>query len=267
MSDVVLYTKEDHVAIIKLNRPEKRNALSSALLARFGEHLETASRDHDVHVVVIEAAGEKAFTGGFDLKESMENNITDIVERRADTQSEIDLFKKLWYHPKPIVCAVQGWCIGGGNTISFLSDMIIASDDATFGNPEILLGFTIEIPIEVWKMPFNKAMEWTMMSKTFTAEEMREMGVVNEVVPFAQLHDRAMEVARRIAQVPTDSMVMLKHTFRKVMDIRGFANTVDFAAEMFNLSRTHMQRGEMSKLRDDISKGGLKSALDSRYGR
>ena len=195
----------------------------------------------------------------------MENYITDIVERRADTQSEVEFFKYLWYLPKPVISAVQGYCIGGGITISLMSDLIIAADNAAFGNPEIVLGYTPEIPVELWKLPMNKAMEWYFESKYFSAEELREIGVVNEVVPFDQLWARAMEVARLVAKVPAESMGMMKYCIRKVYDLRGFANSLDFTAEMFNLSRTNMQKKDMQGFKASIESGGLKSALNERY--
>ena len=137
---VILDEKQDNIGIITLNRPDKRNALNTELLNGLGDYLHQANDDPEVKVIVIRGAGEKAFTAGFDLKESMNNNITDIVERRADTQHELDFFRYLWYLPKPVISAVQGYCIGGGNTIALMSDLIIAADNATFGNPEIVLG-------------------------------------------------------------------------------------------------------------------------------
>lgn len=262
---VILYEKKDNIGIITLNRPEKRNALNSAMIQGLGDYLHQAADDPEVKVILIRGAGEKAFTAGFDLKESMENDITDIVERRADTQSEVEFFKYLWYLPKPVISAVQGYCIGGGITISLMSDLIIAADNAAFGNPEIVLGYTPEIPVELWKLPMNKAMEWYFESKYFSAEELREIGVVNEVVPFDQLWARAMEVARLVAKVPAESMGMMKYCIRKVYDLRGFANSLDFTAEMFNLSRTNMQKKDMQGFKASIESGGLKSALNERY--
>ena len=262
---LVLYEVKDSVAVITLNRAEKRNALNAEMIDLLSQHLHTASEDKEVKAIVIRGAGEKAFTAGFDLKESMENNITDIVERRKDTQTEIDFFKYLWYLPKPIICAVQGYCIGGGNMIALMSDLVVAADNATFGNPEMLLGYLPEIPIEVWKLPPNKAMEWYLESKYYTAQEMREMGVVSEVVPFDQLEARAMAIAMQAAKIPAESMGMLKEGVRRIYDICGFSNSIDYFAEMFNLARTNMQKKEMGDFRNDISSGGLKSALNSRY--
>ena len=262
---VVLYEKIEDIAVITLNRPEKRNALNSETIHLLDTFLHQADEDSQVHVIVIRGAGEKAFTAGFDLKEAMGNNITDIVERRADTQGELDFFKYLWYLKKPIISAVQGYCIGGGNMIALMSDLVIAADNASFGNPEMLLGYLPEIPIELWKLPFNKAVEWYFESKYFSAEEMREMGVVSEVVPFENLETHTIEVAQRIAKVPAESMAMLKHGIRKVYDIKGFSNSIDYFAEMFNLARVNMQQKEMGEFKNSIENGGLKSALNERY--
>ena len=262
---LVLYEVNDSIAVITLNRAEKRNALNAEMIDLMSKYLHMANDDQSVRAIVIRGAGEKAFTAGFDLKESMENNITDIAERRQDTRTEIEFFKYLWYLPKPVICAVQGYCVGGGDMIALMSDLIVAADNATFGNPEMLLGYLPEIPIEVWKLPANKAMEWYLESKYYAAEEMREMGVVSEVVPFEQLMDRTMAIAKQAAKIPAESMKMLKEGVRHIYDIRGFSNSVDYFAEMFNLARTNMQQKDMGDFRNDISSGGLKSALNSRY--
>lgn len=262
---VLLYEKHGEIAKIILNRPEKRNALNAAMLKGIDASLDKAADDDGVKVLILCAAGEKAFTAGFDLKESMDNNITDIVERRKDTKSEIDFFMKLWRFPKPVIASVQGYCIGGGNTMSFMSDMIIAADNAQFGNPEMLLGYVPQIPIELWKMPFNKLREWFYLSKYYTAQELRDMGVVNEVVPYANLEERTMEIARQVAKVPADSMQMTKYALNKAYELQGLTHTIDFVSEMFNLGRTHMQQNEMAKFRDSMNKGGLKAALDEQY--
>lgn len=151
----LLYEKQGMIAKIIINRPEKRNALNSAVIHGIDEALKQAAEDPKVRVVILGGAGEKAFTAGFDLKEAMEHNITGVVERREDTSEEIKFFMRMWNFPKPIVAAIQGYCIGGGITLAMLSDMVIASEDASFGNPEIILGYVPEFPMEVWKMPFN----------------------------------------------------------------------------------------------------------------
>ncbi len=228
-------------------------------------YLHEAEADSEVRVILIRAAGERAFTAGFDLNETVANNINDVPSRRADTKSEVDFFMYMWNLPKPVISAVQGYCIGGGITISMMSDMIIAADNARFGNPEVRLGYTMEIPMEFWKMPMNKAVEWFYLSRYFSADELAEMGVVNKVVPAAELWEKSMEIAAEIAKVPPQSMRIMKENIRKIYDIRGLSNTVAYTAEMFNLNRMRMQMEEMAQFGKDLNEGGLRTALDSRY--
>ena len=262
----LLYEKQGMIAKIIINRPEKRNALNSAVIHGIDEALKQAAEDPKVRVVILGGAGEKAFTAGFDLKEAMEHNITGVVERRKDTSEEIKFFMRMWNFPKPIVAAIQGYCIGG-ITLAMLSDMVIASEDASFGNPEIILGYVPEFPMEVWKMPFNKVREFFYLSKFFTAAEMRDMNVVNQVVPYENLEETAMAVANRIAQIPPESAKIIKYSLNKCYELQGFRSTIDFVSEMFNLGRIHMQTTGVDEFRSDIAEGGLTTALKKQYGK
>lgn len=264
MSDL-LYEKTGRIAKIIINRPEKRNAINGAVIKGIAESLDRAEADDEVRAVVLCGAGEKAFTAGFDLKETMEHNITDIVERRADTSEEVEFFMRMWRFSKPIVCKVQGYCIGGGITLAMLCDMVIASEDASFGNPEIVMGFIPEFPIEIWKMPFNKVREFYFMGKYYTAKEMEAMNAVNKVVPYEELEAETMRTAERMAQIPAESMKMMKYSLNKCYELCGLRSTIDFAAEMFNLGRTHMQLTQVDEFRNDIANGGLKTALNKQY--
>lgn len=264
MSDL-LYEKTGRIAKIIINRPEKRNAINGAVIKGIAESLDRAEADDEVRAVVLCGAGEKAFTAGFDLKETMEHNITDIVERRADTSEEVEFFMRMWRFSKPIVCKVQGYCIGGGITLAMLCDMVIASEDASFGNPEIVMGFIPEFPIEIWKMPFNKVREFYFMGKYYTAKEMEAMNAVNKVVPYEELEAETMRTAERMAQIPAESMKMMKYSLNKCYELCGLRDTIDFAAEMFNLGRTHMQLTQVDEFRNDIANGGLKTALNKQY--
>lgn len=261
----VIYEKCGSIAKVILNRPEKRNAISGEMLQLLDGMFHNAAADPEVKAVILSAAGDKAFTAGHDLKESMNNNITDIVERRADTKSEIDFFMRLWDFNKPIIAAVQGYCVGAGILLSFTADLIVAAEDATFGHPQWKLGYIPDYPIEMWKMPFNKMVELCFMSKFFSARELADMGVVNFVVPSDKLEEKTLEVANQVARMPDYSLQIMKESMHKCFDIRGFRHTVNFSSEMFNLARTHMQLTQVDEFRDDIANGGLKSALNKKY--
>ena len=264
MADFI-YEKQGNIARFIMNRPEKRNAINGEIMRGLDESLAKAAADSDVKVVILSSTGDKAFTAGFDLTESMEHNITDIVERRADSRVEVEMLMRVWNFDKPIISAVQGYCIGAGVILSLLGDLIVAADDASFGELEAMLGFVPEIPIEMWKLPFNKMNEWFYMSKYYSAQEMAQMGVVNFVVPYADLEKETLSVAERVSKIPSYSMQMMKHSIRKCCDICGFSNTVNLSMEMFNLARTHMQLTQMEEFKDDIKKGGLRAALDKKY--
>lgn len=264
MSEII-YEKNGEIAKVVLNRPEKRNAISGTMLRELDSAFLKAGADPEIKAVILAAKGDKAFTAGHDLKESMDHDITDIVERRADTKDEIDFFLRLWDFNKPVIAAVQGYCIGAGILLSFTCDLIVASEDAVFGHPQWKLGYIPDYPIESWKMPFNKMVELCFMSKFFSAREMADMGVVNFVVSREELEEKAMETAGRVAKVPAYSMQMMKESLHKCFDLRGFRDTVNFSAEMFNLARSHMQLTQLSDFRNDIASGGLRAALDKKY--
>lgn len=263
--DVVLYEKKEGIGVITLNRPKKLNALSAELLELLQKYMHEAGDDPEVKVIVLRAAGEKAFTAGFDLNETVDNNIVDVVARRADTRHEVEFFMYMWYLPKPIIASVQGYCIGGGLQLCDVSDLVIAADNATFGNPENLLGYTCQMSVDMFKLPLNKLTEWLFLSKYFSAEELREVGYVNEVVPLDKLEERTMEIAQQVAKIPAESMAIMKETLRMCYDMRGLTNTMRLTAETYNLNRLRMQQNEAASFGKDVQAGGLSAALKDRY--
>ena len=139
--NALLYEQIGKVVKLTINRPAKRNAMNHAVIQGLHDAFDKIAADDSVSVVVIGGAGEKAFTAGFDLKESANSNITDVMERRADTHNENALWMKMWNLHKPIITMIHGYTIGGGITIAMLSDMVFAaSEGLTLGNPEVVLG-------------------------------------------------------------------------------------------------------------------------------
>jgi len=258
---IVLYEKQNHIARIILNRPEARNAINHALVIRLGELLDEAARDTDVHVVVISATGEKAFCAGFDLKESISNPIVDVSARRADSTFELDTWLKIWKMPKPVIASVQGYCIGGGLHLAFVCDLLLAADNAQFGEPEVAFSYIPDILIEPWKMPFNKARELLYLGEFMSAEELHRIGVVNRLFPLANLEEETMKIAKRLADMPRETMAMLKVQMNKTYEIKGFYNAMEYAAEMFNLCRINQVQQE-SEFNQIVKERGLKEALE-----
>ncbi|MDO4581297.1 MAG: enoyl-CoA hydratase/isomerase family protein [Bacillota bacterium] len=257
----ILYEKQDQIAIITMNRPEKRNAINVAMIGDICEALTKAAADPEVDLVIIAGAGEKSFTAGFDLKEAVEVDTDDPQQTREGALSESRLFQQILYFPKPTIAQVQGYCIGAGNWIAMACDMIVASDDATFGQPEILLGFSPEFPIEMWKMPYNKMNEWLFTGKYYTVQEMEQMGVVNQVVPFADLSQATLALAEQVLKVERGTMRYMKHTISQCFDLRGMRNTMNFAPEVFIQALLYRQKTLAEEFNANVKSVGLTGAL------
>lgn len=260
----LLYEQSGRVVKLTINRPEKRNAMNHAVIQGLHDALDKIADDDSVSVVVIGGAGEKAFTAGFDLKESAGENIVDVMDRRADTRNETVLWKKMWNLHKPIITMIHGYTIGGGITIAMLSDMVFAAEEGLkLGNPEVALGYISNFPISPYKMPFNKARELCLLGNFWNAQDLKEAGLVNKIFPYEKLEEETMKIAQRIAETPLFSLSMMKQEMNKIYENMGFFNTVDYAAEMFNLCRIHMNT--TTNFSKDIQEKGLKHTIDTKY--
>lgn len=259
-TDVLLYEHNEHIARIVLNRPRVRNAINAEMTEQLIKALDRAAQDEDVYAVIITGAGEKAFSAGFDLKESLGSPITNVPERRENTRTELGAWMKIWDMHKPVIAAVQGYCVGGALHLALMCDLIIAADNAQFGEPEIAFSYIPDVLIEPFKLPPTLARELVYLGEYIPAQRMYDVGAVNRVVPLATLQEDAMSVARRIAGMPREAMRMLKHQFNKAYEIMGIKDSMEFAAELFNMCRIYQAQSE-TKFNEIANKQGLKEAL------
>lgn len=258
--EVLLYEKVGKVGKVILNRPKVRNALNHALSSNLGDFMRKADADPDTNVIVLCAAGEKAFTAGFDLKESIGSPIVDVPERRENSLMELNNWRAIWECKKPVICAVQGYCIGGGVWMAMLSDLIIAADNAQFGEPELKYSYANDVLPEPWKMTMNRVKQFLYLGDFWSAEQMKEAGVVNFVVPAAELEEKTMELANKLADMPAQAMQILKYEINQTYELMGMHQAQKFAAEMFNLCRIH-QVQEQAEFNKIVNEQGLKAAM------
>ena len=197
--ETILVDRRDRVAIITINRPEKRNALNIQTRAEGAAILDELRNDDSIRVVIFTGAGDKAFIAGADIAEFAGRSA---LQQRA-IMMERGLFNAIDTFPKPVIAMVNGYCLGGGCELALACDIRIASDTASFGQPEINLGIipggggTQRLPRLVGE---GKAMEMILTGEIIKAEEAFRCGLVNQVVPADQLEARTMEVANRIAE-------------------------------------------------------------------
>jgi enoyl-CoA hydratase len=195
--ELLVVEVEDHVGVVRLNRPEALNALNSRLLEELAEALEELDSAPRVRAVVL-TGSEKAFAAGADVKEMAEKSFVDMfLQDYFDGPSETIMRIR-----KPIIAAVAGYCLGGGCELAMMCDFIIAADTAKFGQPEINLGVipglggTQRLTRFVGK---SKAMEMCLTGRFMDAAEAERCGLVSRVVPAKDLLRDARETAGKIA--------------------------------------------------------------------
>lgn len=182
--------------LVRLNRPKALNALNSTLISELMDALAAFDADPAIGAMVI-TGNERAFAAGADIKEMTDASAVEMLQR--DNISRFDDIRDI---KKPVIAAVSGWCLGGGNELAMSCDMIVASETARFGQPEINIGIipgaggTQRLPRVVGKAI---AMEMVINNRTLTAEEALQFGVVNRVVPVERYLEEALELANEIA--------------------------------------------------------------------
>jgi enoyl-CoA hydratase len=190
----------DGVALVTLDRPEALNALSFGLLARLDAALAALDADDACRVIVITGAGDRAFAAGADVRELRDETPSSL--HAADPFAAVDRVATL---RTPTIAAVRGFALGGGCELAMACDMLIAGDDARFGQPEILIGVipgaggTQRLARAIGKA---RAMELILTGRRIDAAEADRLGLVTAVVPAGETLDRALELAGRIAALP-----------------------------------------------------------------
>jgi methylglutaconyl-CoA hydratase len=203
MSELVT-SLEDDLLILTLNRPEKRNALSFAMLEALEREVERAAVEPAVHAVIITGAGGKAFSAGMDLQLLLEHQASrPSGAQLRKVQAELqDLFNGLERLEKPVVAAVEGACVGGGLELALACDLRVASAEATFGFPEARIGMIPDLggTARLARMVGpGIAKEWIFTARRYPASRARELGLVNEVVTPGSSLEVAKALAREVA--------------------------------------------------------------------
>lgn len=247
-AEYILYEKpEDGVARIVLNRPEAANAQDTQFLYELNAAFDRAAREDDVRVIILAANG-KHFSSGHDIRERDHHDnqerytpvTTNWQHRRSGAEGRMSReeelytgFSERWRNlPKVTIAAVQGKCISGGLMLCWPCDLIIASDDAQFQEVTVAMGIAgIEWFAHPWEMHARKAKEMLLTGDPIPAADALAIGMVNKVVPRADLPEAALEMARKIARQPSFATRMVKLAVNGAQDAMGrpAANQIAFA--------------------------------------
>ncbi|MGD0421857.1 MAG: enoyl-CoA hydratase-related protein [Candidatus Bathyarchaeia archaeon] len=226
----LIVSRENSIGIIQLNRPRVLNALNYELTAEVIRALEELDSDSTISVIVI-TGGEKVFAAGADLNEISRTTTVDLIVSRR-----FELWDRIRKISKPIVAAVSGFCLGGGNELAMNCDMIVASETAVFGQPEVNVGImpglggTQRLTRTVGKA---RAMEMILTGQSISAGEAYRIGLVNKVVPVESLMEETKKIAQEIAAKPRISIRAAKQAILKATDTT-LEIGVDYERSLFN---------------------------------
>jgi enoyl-CoA hydratase len=226
--ETIRYEVDGPVATITLARPDAANAQNSQLIYDLDAAFDRADADDAVRVVVLAADG-KHFSAGHDLKELLAG--TEHWSAMRDTPEGKLVHEQTMYFDKLVrirdfrkvtIAAVQGTCSAAGLMLACMCDLIVAADDARFSNPVLRMsGVGVELLIEPWELGPRKAKEFLFCSETFSADEAERYGLVNRVVPRAELGAAAREMADKVALVPALTAEMVKASINHMVDGMG----------------------------------------------
>ncbi|WP_372573448.1 enoyl-CoA hydratase [Ruegeria jejuensis] len=208
---------EDHVALIKLNRPDALNALNTELLGELCTALESADENDKVRCVVL-TGSDKAFAAGADIKEMSEKSFVEVFEENlfASANDRISAIRK------PIVAAVSGYALGGGCELAMMCDFIIAAENAKFGQPEINLGVIAGMGGSQRLTRFvgkSKSMDMNLTGRFMDAEEAERAGLVSRIVPTKKLMEEAMAAAQKVAEKSQLSVLAAKESVNRSYEL------------------------------------------------
>ena len=226
----IRYEADSAVATITMNRPDVANAQSSTMIDEIDAALDLADADDGVRVVILAAAG-KHFSSGHDLKALVAGDGDDPwIAMRETPEGKFQHEKTMYFERclrihdfrKPTIAAVQGSCVAAGLMLAAMCDLIVAAEDAEFSNPVLrLTGAGVELLVEPWELGIRKAKEFLVTGDTIDAQEAWRLGLVNRVVPRAELEARTRELADRVALVPPVTAQTVKDTLNQTATLMG----------------------------------------------
>ncbi|MEO6888086.1 MAG: enoyl-CoA hydratase-related protein [Ktedonobacteraceae bacterium] len=193
----IVVERDEHVGIATLNRPKELNALNFEIVRELSSALDELDRDDEIHCIVITGAGSKAFAAGADIREMSDKTPLQMMLGGFEAWARIRRVRT------PLIAAVGGYALGGGCELAMHCDMIVASENARFGQPEILLGIipgaggTQRLARTIGKY---RAMEMVLTGAQFSAQEMADLGLVNRVVPKGEHLTEALKLAKEVAE-------------------------------------------------------------------
>lgn len=262
MDKLVLYATDDRIGIVTLNRPSKLNAINAELRVQLVDALQTADADPSTSVVVLRAEG-RSFCAGFDVgggEAEKDDWRHDALRWHAHLRGSLAMQMMPWEMKKPVIASVQGHVLGGGCEIAMFCDLTIAADNAVFGEPEIRFSDVGPAVVMPYIIGHKKARELLYFGDTIDAETALRLGMVNRVVPLAELREVTLKYARRLALIAPEALYAAKLAINRGADAGGFHSAMNAGLDI--VAPLYAARTEVGQRFNEITrKDGLGAAL------
>lgn len=263
ISDPILVDRPaDRVARITLNRPEKRNAMSNALRTQMFAALEAADRDPGVSVVILRGAGS-CFSAGYDLSSDVRDEQPWYSAGGLGNwpRHVTEGCFRIWDMAKPVIGQVHGYCLAGGTELAASCDLLYVAEDAMIGYPVVRSISPPDNQFYPWLIGMRRTMEMMLTGDTISGVEAAEYGFANRAVPLADLEPMVLDMASRVAKIPTDVQQINKRAVHRQMEAMGIRAGIRAGTELQALSAmTESAKAFYANVRND----GLTSALSAR---
>jgi enoyl-CoA hydratase len=268
MGTAIRTETQDGVRSIVLCRPDEYNTITPELRDELAAAVEEADADPAVRVMLLRAEGP-AFCAGYGLDwstraqaaEASRERVWDSVEDLRVISTFVDTYMKLWYAAKPVVAAVQGWCIAGGTDLVLCADLVVAGEGASFGYPPARVWGVPTTAMWVYRLGFERAKRYLLTGDEIPAPEAARVGLILEAVPDERLQEHAMALAKRMAMLPANQLVMLKMLCNRPAESMGISSSRLLGSVFDGIAR-HTQEG-----RDFVARAaavGIREAVRER---
>lgn len=266
---LVIYSREGPLAWLKLNRPDKLNAVSKAMISELNAALDRAEADDKVRVILVEGAG-RAFSAGFDLDMGVGDELADASPERVreimrrELRHDFDLIMRFWDSPKVTIAAVHGYCLGSAMEIALACDLTLASDDCRFGAPEVQFGSGIVALLLPWICGPKRTKELLLTgTDKVTAQQAADWGLVNRVVEADQLQESARQLALSIARNDLLAVRLTKQAINRGLDTAGMRQALLDALEL-DVEIESTETPESKAFNEIMEVNGIRAAIEWR---
>ena len=267
--ETIDYSTSDGIARLVLNRPERMNAINTQLVTDLRSAVVAANDDSAVRVLILSGAG-RAFCAGYDLdwgtkaedaSQKAMSGQWDPVRDYLGMSRNVRAYMSLWESPKPVIAQVHGWCVGGGTDLALCSDLIYMSEDAQIGYPPARIWGEPTTMMWVYRLGMEHAKRLMLSGESLTGVEAERVGLVSKAVPVDQLAGEAEAMARKLATIPLNQLVMSKLLVNQAYENMGLRTTQVLGTVFDGIAR-HTPEG--IAWRDSAMKDGFRDAVRRR---